>query len=174
MCSSSRTDVIRPAFSSPSEAKHAAADLHFMRCMKTRHVVLFAPCLCLIAAIVAAACGKSPTKPEEPTPIPPPGATVDMVIEGRGLYRTGTCTLCHGFDGKGGAGPNLTDNVFLHNSGTWEEIIAIINTGVPADKFKSPTSNPAQFMLPRGAMSLTDAQLRSLAAYVWTLSHPNG
>lgn len=125
-------------------------------------------------AIVVAACGKSPTTPEDPLPTPPAGATSEMVVEGRGLYRTGTCTICHGFAGKGGAGPDLTDSVFLHNSGTFEEIVTIINTGVPVEKFKSPVSNPGLFMLPRGAMAITDAQLRSLGAYVWTLSHPNG
>jgi mono/diheme cytochrome c family protein len=132
-------------------------------------------CAVLCGSIVLARCGGgSPTTPEEPDPIPPPGATVAMVVEGRGLFRTGTCTICHGFDGKGGAGPNLTDNVFLHNTGKFDEIIDIINTGVPVEKFKSPSSNPGLFMLPRGAMSLTEAQLRALAAYVWTLSHPNG
>lgn len=129
----------------------------------------------IFATMGTAACGsKSPTTPEDPLPNPPSGATAAMVLEGRGLYRTGTCTICHGFAGKGGAGPDLTDNVFLHNSGKFEEIIEIINTGVPVEKFKSPNSNPGLFMLPRGAMSITDAQLRSLAAYVWTLSHPNG
>ena len=129
----------------------------------------------LFAMVATAACGgKTPTTPDDPLPSPPPGATAEMVIEGRSLYRTGTCTICHGFAGKGGAGPDLTDNVFLHNSGKFEEIIEVINTGVPVEKFKSPNSNPGLFMLPRGAMGLTDAQLRSLAAYVWTLSHPNG
>lgn len=97
-----------------------------------------------------------------------------MVAEGQTLYRQGSCTICHGFSGTGGAGPNLTDSIFLHNSGSFEEIIAIIDAGVPVEKFKSPSSQPGLFMLPRGAMLLTDAQLRALAAYVWTLSHPNG
>ena len=133
-----------------------------------------APWALVFLALIHVDCGKSPTKPEDPDPIPPQGATVAMVIEGRGLFRTGTCTICHGLLGTGGAGPNLTDNLFLHNSGKFEEIIDIINTGVPVEKFKSPNSQPGLFMLPRGAMSLTDAQLRALAAYVWTLSHPNG
>lgn len=129
----------------------------------------------LVFTFVAAGCGgKTPTSPEAPLPNPPAGATAEMVTDGRALYRTGTCTICHGFLGKGGAGPDLTDIVFLHNSGKFEEIIDIINTGVPVEKFKSPSSQPGLFMLPRGAMGLTDAQLRALAAYVWTLSHPNG
>ncbi len=129
----------------------------------------------LIVTLVIAGCGgKSPTAPEDPLPSPPAGATAEMVTEGRAIYRTGTCTICHGFFGKGGAGPDLTDNVFLHNSGQFEEIIDIINTGVPVENFKSPASQPGLFMLPRGAMGITDAQLRSLAAYVWTLSHPKG
>ena len=98
-----------------------------------------------------------------------------MVAEGRILFTSGTCTICHGATGKNGPyGPDLTDSVFLQNSGSYADTIAIITSGVPVDKLKSPTSQPEFFMLPKGAMTLTDDQVRSLAAYVWTLSHPNG
>lgn len=146
-----------------------------------------------IGAIVAPGCGgKTPTTPSATqttpasptaqTPTTPPvaaprlpaGVTTEMVAEGTTLFRGGTCPICHGSTGRGGAGPDLTDSVFLHNSGGFEEIVAVITTGVPADKFRSSNSIASLFMLPRGAMNITDAQVRSLAAYVWTLSHPNG
>jgi len=95
---------------------------------------------------------------------------------GRDIYETGTCHVCHGAGGKNGPyGPDLADNVFLHNTGEYEDILAIIIAGVPEANFKSPKSFSTFFMLPLGGMSgLTDAEVRSVAAYVWALSHPNG
>lgn len=98
-----------------------------------------------------------------------------MITEGETLFRQGSCSTCHGQGGRNGTfGPDLTDAIFLHNSGSFEEIVTIITTGVPADQLKSPSSQKQFFMMPRGAMAISDAQLRALAAYVWTLSHPNG
>jgi mono/diheme cytochrome c family protein len=98
-----------------------------------------------------------------------------MVAEGKTLFRQGSCAQCHGQNGTGGAfGPPLNDSIYLHNSGSFEETIDIITTGVPADKLLSPSSFVNFPMFPRGNMLLTDAQLRSVAAYVWTLSHPQG
>jgi len=96
-----------------------------------------------------------------------------MVAEGETLFRQGSCQTCHGPGGRNGPfGPDLTDAVFLHNSGSFEEIVTIITTGVAADQLKSPSSQRQFFMQPRGAMPITDAQVRAIAAYVWTLSHP--
>jgi mono/diheme cytochrome c family protein len=121
------------------------------------------------------ACSKSTPTGPEPTVIPPPGATVAMVTEGRSLFNIGSCALCHGTNGQNPSrGPNLADNVFLHNSGAYEEIVQIITTGVPAANFKLPSSVPQFEMFPRGGQNLTDAQIRAVAAYVWTLSHPQG
>jgi mono/diheme cytochrome c family protein len=95
-----------------------------------------------------------------------------MVAEGGVTFNTGSCARCHGTNGRNPTfGPDLTDNVFLHNSGSFEEIIEVITTGVPASRFRLPTSQAQFEMFPRGGMSLTDAQVRSVAAYVWTLSH---
>jgi mono/diheme cytochrome c family protein len=94
-----------------------------------------------------------------------------MVSEGASLF-TGSCQTCHGPGGRNGPyGPDLTDAVYLHNSGGFEEIVAIIDSGVSASQFRSPSSQAAFFMQPRGGMTLTDAQLRALGAYVWALSH---
>lgn len=134
----------------------------------TTSVALLFPALVLAAAI---ACGGS-SSPTAPTENPPPGATAAMVAEGRNIFNNGTCQTCHGRNGTGGnLGPDLTDRVYLHNSGNWEELIEIIRTGVPASEFKSPNSLPEFFMQPSGAMALSDAQIRAVAAYVWSLSH---
>ena len=94
-----------------------------------------------------------------------------MVADGARLY-TGSCQTCHSPNGKNGPyGPDLTDQIYLHNDGSWEGITATIRAGVLASQFKSPSSLPQFFMQPRGGMAITDDQLRSLGAYVWALSH---
>ena len=55
-------------------------------------------------------------------------------------------------------------------TGSFEEIVGIINSGVPADKIKDPKRTRA--MGARGGrMALTDPQIQAVAAYVYTLTH---
>ncbi len=49
---------------------------------------------------------------------------------GQTTYAT-YCVACHGLNGEGGIGPNLTDDRFLHG-GKPTEILEVITTGVPA------------------------------------------
>lgn len=122
-------------------------------------------------------CGGSPSSPTSPTAPAvsatlPLGVTAAMVAEGQSLFNSGSCARCHGTNGRTPTfGPDLTDQVFLHNAGAYDDIIQVITTGVPVFSFKLPTSRPEFAMFPRGGMSLTDAQVRAVAAYVWTLSH---
>jgi mono/diheme cytochrome c family protein len=73
-------------------------------------------------------------------------------------------------DAKGtNRAPDLTDNVWSQITGTYDEIVQLVTTGVPKAKVKMPG---APFgMNPRGGIQLTDAQIREVAAYVYTLSH---
>jgi mono/diheme cytochrome c family protein len=90
-----------------------------------------------------------------------------VVEEGKKLYAgAGICSACHGPDGKGvqGLGANLADAKWLHSDGSFDAILRQILEGVSADK--STTGVP---MPPRGGSQLTDAQVRAVAAYVWTL-----
>lgn len=43
----------------------------------------------------------------------------------------GKCMACHGNQGQGLIGPNLTDEYWIHGDGSITSIIAMINTGVP-------------------------------------------
>jgi mono/diheme cytochrome c family protein len=98
----------------------------------------------------------------------PEGVTPAMVKEGAGLFRgAGLCYACHGPDAKGDIGPNLTDATWLHSTGSYAEIVQQITTGVPAEQSKSGIMMP-----PKGASTITDAQVKAVAAYVWTLSQP--
>lgn len=99
----------------------------------------------------------------------PEGVTQAMVDQGRELFNgSGTCFACHGQGGPGTTlGPNLTDDEWIHIQGdvTVDALVQQINTGV---------AEPEQFpgvMLPRAGANLTDEQVRSIAAYVYTLSH---
>lgn len=79
----------------------------------------------------------------------------------------GTCFTCHGADEKGTTlAPNLTDKVWIDGDGTYNYIVQRVTTGVP-----QPKQYPAP-MPPKGGANLTDAQVRAVAAYVYSLSNP--
>lgn len=95
----------------------------------------------------------------------PAGVTQAMVETGAQQFST-VCAACHGAGGSGtAAGPALNDAEWLNVSGAFEEIVTVINTGVP-----NPRQYPAP-MPPRGGGSFTDEQVRALGAYVFALSN---
>ena len=98
--------------------------------------------------------------------------TPRMVAQGDSLYHSRSCARCHGADAKGAKNaPGLTSGPFLHMSGSYDEIVRIITNGMPADSIKDKSHQFA--MRPRGGQPplLTDDQIRSIAAYVYSLSH---
>jgi len=101
-----------------------------------------------------------------------PGMTADMIAEGKTLFdaTTSNCARCHGAGGKGGRnGPDLTDAQWAQIDGSFPAIEHIIMTGVPADKIKGGFPYP---MRPKGgSQTLTDAQVKSIAAYLYSASH---
>lgn len=114
-----------------------------------------------------------PGPPPEPLPelivdasILPEGVTVAMAREGQDIFHgEGVCVTCHLRQGAGGPlAPDLTDDVWLNIDGEYESIVNIVTTGVP-----QPIEHPGQ-MLARAGTSITDDQVRAVAAYVYTLS----
>lgn len=88
------------------------------------------------------------------------GSPHDSLRASLGKSKFGACAACHGMDGKGNqalGAPNLTDDVWLYG---WGEaaITAMINNG-------KTNQMPAQ------AEKLTEAQIKVLASYVWSLSN---
>jgi mono/diheme cytochrome c family protein len=97
----------------------------------------------------------------------PEGVTQEMVAEGQTIFTgMGTCTICHGPDAKGTTlGPDLTDDQWLNTTGhNYDEIVAVVTNGV-----QTPKQYPGP-MMPRAGTSMTDEQVRAVAAYVYTLS----
>ncbi|MBI3982761.1 MAG: c-type cytochrome [Gemmatimonadetes bacterium] len=98
----------------------------------------------------------------------PPGVTAKMVTDGAALFKgAGLCSACHGADAKGlpSLGPDLTDAKWLHSKGTYDEIVKQVALGVAADK-----STTGMIMPPKGGSAITDAQVKAVAAYVWSVS----
>ncbi|HMV31050.1 MAG: c-type cytochrome [Gemmatimonadales bacterium] len=97
----------------------------------------------------------------------PQGATKEMVAKGNEIYhKQGLCYACHGQDAKGLVGPNLTDDVWLHSKGTYEDIVKQVTTGVTKEQSKSGVPMPA-----KGGSSISDEDVKAVAAYVYSLSH---
>lgn len=142
--------------------------------MTTRHGVALA----LVVAV--AACGErdadapppaaapadQPPGAEVPTVALPQGVTQDMVAQGQQLFTgLGGCLACHGADATGTAlGPNLRDQQWLNTDGSYEQIVQVIQSGVP-----QPVEYPGM-MPPLGGARLSDEQVRQLGAYVYAIS----
>jgi mono/diheme cytochrome c family protein len=96
----------------------------------------------------------------------PEGVTPEMIAEGKTIFDgPGLCVTCHGPDAKGGPlAPDLTDEEWIHIPGRiYPDIVNLIMTGVP-----NPTQHPSP-MPARGGSSITDDQVKAVAAYVWSL-----
>lgn len=137
------------------------------------------------AVVVVAAChsSSSSTQAAKPAagngnaarnsaPAKPAAVTAANVALGDSIFNKGNCQRCHGVGGVGAAGaPTLDGKKWLQlKTGSFDEIVGIVTTGVPAASIKDPThKNP---MGARGGRAaLTDAQITAVAAYVYTLTH---
>ncbi len=98
----------------------------------------------------------------------PAGVTAEAIEEGQELFGgAGLCSACHGVNAEGGVGPSLTDSVWVHNEGTYEDIVASITSGFTAKESTSGIPMP-----PKGGGSLSEDQIQAVAAYVWSVSRP--
>jgi mono/diheme cytochrome c family protein len=94
------------------------------------------------------------------------------IVRGDSVYHgKGTCFVCHGVEGQGrpAAGDALT--VALNwAQPNWRSIDSLIDKGIPQPLTRSPIQMPAR----GGRSDLTDAEVRSVAAYVWAISQTRG
>jgi mono/diheme cytochrome c family protein len=102
--------------------------------------------------------------PSGPAAHLPEGVTAEEVADGERLFVEIGCHVCHGEEGVGTQlGPSLTDGEWLAIGGERDEIARVIVEGVARPR-EHPTAMP-----PAGAV-LGEEEVRSLAAYVYTLS----
>jgi putative heme-binding domain-containing protein len=80
--------------------------------------------------------------------------------EGQALFR-GLCSGCHGGAGRGGKGPDLTDNRWIHGD-TDEDIARVIRNGVPKTTMK------------KLGESLKEEQIRKVVLYIRSLARSPG
>ena len=94
-----------------------------------------------------------------------------MVAQGDSIFHAASCKGCHGDDAMGTVkAPNLTIGKWSQlATGSYDEIVQLVTTGVPKDKVK--LAGAPYGMNPRGGRPvLTDEQIKAVAAYVYTLS----
>jgi mono/diheme cytochrome c family protein len=95
--------------------------------------------------------------------------TDSAVARGQALYEgAGNCTACHGVAGVGSdSGPPLAQGVWLHGEDSFGGILQRVVHGIPRDVSTRDIAMPM-----RGWATLSDAEVRDVAAYVWVISHP--
>ena len=97
----------------------------------------------------------------------PAGVTPALITQGDSIFHgKGNCYACHGANAEGTVGPNLTDAEWLHSDGSYDAIVKQVTTGVPKEQSKSGIVMP-----PRGGATITDDEVKAVAAYVYSLSH---
>lgn len=129
------------------------------------------PALALLTVAAIGACSRqSVSTTSSPTAARP--FTAAMVAQGDSIFHARGCKNCHGPDGKGAEnGPNLTDATYLHVDGTFPSYVALITSGVPVTEIKDPSHKRAMSARGGRPTPLSDDEIKSVAAYVFTLSH---
>jgi mono/diheme cytochrome c family protein len=116
--------------------------------------------------VLAALLGSSPAAAQEKAAAPA-GVTPAAIAKGDSIFhKGGLCYACHGTNAEGSIGPSLVDAEWLHGDGSYDMIVATVTSGVPADKAKKGVPMP-----PKGGSSITDEEVKAVAAYVYSLSH---
>ncbi len=80
----------------------------------------------------------------------------EIIAAGIGVYQQ-KCSMCHGPDGGGTIGPNLTDDHWIHGTGQRRDILNVLIKGVP-DKG-----------MPAWGKVLTSEEMSGISAYVFSL-----
>ncbi len=149
----------------PDGALYIADDVRGRIWRVTYHGPANAP---LADAPVAVAPAAAPAETSNAGIPVPPGFAAAQVALGKRIYdgeeRGGTCSGCHGSDGRGtSVGPGLTGERWLWGDGSVASIAKVIRGGV---------ANPKQFagaMPPDGGAPLTPQDVDAVAAYVWSI-----
>jgi putative heme-binding domain-containing protein len=97
-----------------------------------------------------------PDTPGPKTAAAGPARDPAALAEGQALFR-GLCTGCHGGTGRGGKGPDLTDDRWIHGSSD-QDIARCIHDGIPKTTMKKLGD------------ALKDDQIKKVIAYIRSLA----
>lgn len=109
---------------------------------------------------------------QKPKATPAPKLTKAQIALGDSIFHGqvggAACFGCHGPDGKGmpRLAPDLTSGKWIHSDGSYDAIVKTITDGVAQPK------EAAGPMPPMGGAKLTPDQVKAVAAWVYSLSHP--
>lgn len=97
----------------------------------------------------------------------PAAVTSQAIAQGDSIFHgAGNCYACHGANAEGVVGPNLTDAEWIHGDGSYDFIVAMVTNGIPKEQSKSGIMMP-----PKGGSTITDEQVKQVAAYAYSLTH---
>jgi cbb3-type cytochrome c oxidase subunit III len=97
----------------------------------------------------------------------PAAVTPAAIAQGDSIFHSkGNCYACHGANAQGAVGPNLTDAEWIHSDGSYDAIVKQVTTGVAQAESKSGIPMP-----PKGGSTISDDEVKAVAAYVYSLSH---
>ena len=123
------------------------------RQVSARQAFSYYPTSNTIAPLGGVAGGQpAPAAAETPNPL---AGDPTAVAEGRKLFMSMNCAGCHGYDAKGGMGPNLTDTYWRYG-GTPEAIYETIRNGRPKG-------------MPAWGLALPPQRIWQLVAYIQSL-----
>ncbi len=115
----------------------------------------------LLGCALALAAGRDEQPAEQPkAPAVRTPEQQAALEEGQALFR-GLCSGCHGGAGRGGKGPDLTDDRWIHG-GTDEDIARVIRNGVPNTTMK------------KLGEALKEEQIRKVILYIRSLARAPG
>ncbi len=80
--------------------------------------------------------------------------------QGQAVYAA-RCAACHGQNGEGQIGPNLTDNFWIHGGGQIADVVQVVRTGVTAKG------------MPAWDTMISGSEINSVSAYIVSLKGSN-
>jgi mono/diheme cytochrome c family protein len=121
-----------------------------------------------LAAMLCSLLATTPTGLRAQTPSPrPAGVTGKAIAKGRQLFHgVGDCSSCHGDDGVGtDEGPALATGPWKNGDGSFPWLLHMTRHAGWGARTREDDPRPM-----RGPTVLDSAQVRRVAAYVWSIS----
>ncbi len=116
----------------------------------------------LLTVAALAGAGQAEAQAAAPAAVTPAAIAKGDTI----FHKAGLCYACHGSNAEGAVGPSLTDAEWLHGDGSYDMVVSVVSAGIPQEKAKKGIPMPA-----KGGSTISDEDVKAVAAYVYSLSH---